>query len=206
MDACLTALKDLKLPVHEPAPAGDYGPGHWDNKSKGVYRWCRPQQPGDVPWVQFLGYHVRYDGAVRVAPKSITKQVDRLRAEADELLGRIHRGLSRKRTDDSPVEFDGMTAAQLLDGFRRRMIGLSVGWGRTPWRQPRTALCWAKGFRALIGRNVLTNSLRSLDRYRERQIRRVKRVLIRHGLVDSEARKGRPFWGYLTSYVAQFRR
>jgi hypothetical protein len=79
----------------------------------------RRQRPADSGAVVFLigihltpGLRADGDGAVRLAPKSIKKQVGRLRAEADELLGRIHRGLTRKSNDESPVKFGGMTAAQ----------------------------------------------------------------------------------------------
>jgi hypothetical protein len=206
LETCLTALKRLRLPVHEPTAVGNYGREHWKSKSKCVYSWCRPQQPGDVPWIQFLGYQVRYDGAVRVSPSSIRKQRDRVCAETDAELNRIRRDLARARDGSYPGTFNGMTATELLHRLRRRLVKLAVGWRRAPWSKAKPTPCWANGFRSLVGRNLITTSLRSLDRYRERQVRRVKRALIRHGLMAETSSKRRPYWGHPTSYAGQFRR
>lgn len=74
----LRALNELKLPFHKPKSVEQYGPEFWDSKSKKPYRWTGKKEPGCVPWVQFVGYQVRYDGLVRIKKASVQKHLDKL--------------------------------------------------------------------------------------------------------------------------------
>jgi hypothetical protein len=73
-DAYLNTLTDLKLAFHRPEKTCIYDKGHWENKSKAPYRWCGEKWFGCVPWVQFVGYQIRYDGLVRPRKESVAKQ------------------------------------------------------------------------------------------------------------------------------------
>src|SRR5581483_6777024 len=83
--AYLAALKELKLPYHEPKCVVFYNKEFWEFKSKQPYRWTGKKWFGCVPWVQFVGYQVRYDGLVRIKKKSFQKQKDSLREATDEV-------------------------------------------------------------------------------------------------------------------------
>src|SRR5205085_4021107 len=63
------ALERLLLPAHPPESVLKYSRAFWEGKSKHPYRWSQ----SGAPWVQFVGYQVRYDGVVRIRQKSIRK-------------------------------------------------------------------------------------------------------------------------------------
>jgi hypothetical protein len=69
--AYLGALDELKLPYHEPKSVTPYGKDFWTGKSRSPYCWTGRKGVDCVPWVQFVGYQIRYDGLVRIARKSI---------------------------------------------------------------------------------------------------------------------------------------
>jgi hypothetical protein len=60
--AYLNALDELKLPYHQPKSVETYNKRFWNEKSKNPYCWSGTKGPGCIPWVQFVGYQVRYDG------------------------------------------------------------------------------------------------------------------------------------------------
>ena len=64
-------LRRLRLPEHPPQVVRAYNAKFWSNKSNFRYRWAQPTRSGVVPWMQFVGYQVRYDGLVRIRPKSL---------------------------------------------------------------------------------------------------------------------------------------
>ena len=69
--------------------------------------------------------------------------------------------------------------------------------------------CWAAGFKMAHGRRLPLNALKELDRFRERQIARIRSVL-RQLPPTAEARetaeriRAPGFYGFPFSYVGQF--
>ncbi|MBI1355766.1 MAG: hypothetical protein GC160_15610 [Acidobacteria bacterium] len=210
-DACKQAfvsycdtLKELKLPIHKPDSLkpydGDTRKDFWRAKSKPVYPWASPQVLNSYPWVQFLGYQIRYDGAVRVRRSSIAKESAKLATTADKLLRVL-------RQSNAPNIRRG--ARSIKHRFRMKLIAMSVG-----RRDVGQALgeplpnCWANGFRWLTGKLILASNLRALDRQRERQISRVARRLkgleLPHS-APSTNQKPRKYYGHPFSYYGQFR-
>jgi len=167
--ACREAFREyfdsllyLRLPAHPAKTVHSYDRAFWDGKSNGPYVWNAPQRNG-IPWVQFVGYQVRYDGLVRVRPKSLRKQFRKLTVSADEVLRVLSRGNSTLMARKRP--------RQILYRLRQRLIAISVG--RVQFGQPRSGpmpMCWANGFRGLFGRHLVVAHLRALDRHRERQL------------------------------------
>ena len=67
------ALKRLLLPAHPAHKWKSYGSQFWDGKTKAPYLWATPKSSATVPWIQFVGYQVRYDGLLRISRRSVKK-------------------------------------------------------------------------------------------------------------------------------------
>jgi hypothetical protein len=212
-DACAKAfdcyratMTRLKLPIHQPAPLPPYEGSHkrsfWPARSKPVYHWARRQVTGSFPWIQFLGYQIRYDGTVRIRLSSIAKEHSNL----VEITGRLLRLL---RPDN--VSNIRRSAKAITHRFRMKLISMAVG-RRDIGQSLDKPLpkCWANGFWWLSGKHLLITNLRGLDRQRERQINRVSRRLkaldIQVNGRASDAQKVREYYGFPYSYVGQFKR
>lgn len=90
-----TALEELRLPIHAPEPVLSYGKELWSKKSRKPFLWGRPTKRSVVPWVQFVGYQIRYDGLIRVKTKSIEKHRAKILAETERLLTLIKKSTSQ---------------------------------------------------------------------------------------------------------------
>jgi hypothetical protein len=191
-------LETLRLPAHPPVRVIKYTSKFWDGKSKHPYLWTKT----GVPWIQFVGYQIRYDGVVRIRAKSIRKHLDAVTDLTDRLLATMRQ--ARKQHGIR------RTASEIHHRFRQKLISMAVG--RITLGKVNTGpmpLSWAAGFRGLDGRPVIRNHLKVLDRHRERQVKRVSRALDklklpapvkRRNATDAHKYYGRPF-----SYWAQFR-
>jgi hypothetical protein len=206
LDSYCSVMQSLKLPIHEPEPLNPYE-GHqkksfWEAKSKPVYHWAKPDVGGSFPWIQFLGYQIRYDGVVRIRPSSIAKE----HKELVEVTGKVLRSLR-------PDNLSNIRRSPNSIKHRVRMKLISKSVGRKDIGQVLDRPlpnCWASGFRWASGKNLLTNNLKKLDRQRERQINRVSRRLKDLDIQVAEkaavAQKVRRYYGFPYGYVGQFKR
>lgn len=201
MERYLAALERLALPFHPPTECV-YSAKHWDAKSRAPYCWGG-RRAGAVPWVSFVGYQLRFDGKARVRRTSITKHLEKQVAEVQQVVGSLQKAQWTTRR----------SRASVLEGVYRRLISLSVG--RVPahrWDQELGTYCWTDGFKELRAGPHDETQLRSLDRGRSRQIRRLKNILWKHMPNSGTETKGktkrdrarRPA-GFTLSYVAQYR-
>ncbi len=209
-DAYQQCLQELRLPTHPPTHVRRYGRKFWDGKSNAPYQWGKDVVGGKVPWIQFVGYQIRYDGLVRVRLKSLRKHFQRLVTAADELLRRLCP--TRHKAGCGPTFSTRIrkNARQILHRFRQKLISMSVG--RRAVHQIRDEplpMSWASGYHALNGKRFVAAQLKALDRYRERQIRRIQARL---RLMPEDRRrqktssiKGPRFFGLPFSYFGQFR-
>ena len=203
--AYLKALDELKLPFHKPESVEKYGKKFWDSKSKNPYCWTGDEGAGFVPWVQFVGYQVRYDGLVRIKKKSVQKQLTKLVEET----GKVRAELLRPNRNLSPDQQPGIlaTKGEVLSSFRRKLA--SMGVGRINPNEPHNGpmpKCWANGYRALNNKPLLKTFLKQFDRERERQIRRLARADVQYGAGKGKSggRKLPAAKGNAFSYDAQF--
>jgi hypothetical protein len=197
----LEALEEMKLPYHEPEKVHFYDKAFWEFKSKQPYRWTGKKFFGCVPWIQFVGYQVRYDGLVRVKKKSVKKQLDTLKLATDELKF----GLLRNRPRDPHAIQSSRN--QAVQSLRHKLTAQGVG--RIKLHRPRNGpmpKCWADGYKALNRKPFIPTFLKKLDRERERQIRRFMRADIVYGPGRcSRSHKGiSDPAGFKCSYSAQF--
>ena len=218
------ALKQLKLPYHAPEPIVFYGKEIWEFKSKAPYRWTGRKFFNCVPWIQFVGYQVRYDLLVRIKKKSFQKHIAALTTTTDKLVFPLRRrtnefsGALDERISGSnpeaPLKFMRVTQWGLLASIQGKLS--SIGVGRINPNRPAVgprALCWASGYKTLHGKPFVPTFLRRFDRERERQIRRLKRIPAPYEsltLLDNVRRRFRRgsaryhVSGFRSSYTAQF--
>jgi hypothetical protein len=90
-----------------------------------------------------------------------------------------------------------------------KLISMSIGRRRLgPPLDGTLPMCWTNGFRGLVGRRLVSNHLKDLDRHRENQIRRVERRLDALSLPVPKGTKisgVHRYYGFPFSYWAQFR-
>ena len=178
--AYLKALDELKLPFHKPETVKEYGKEFWDSKSKSPYCWTGEEGVGNVPWVQFVGYQVRYDGLVRIKKKSVKKQLTELVQTTGKVRAELlwpNRNLPK---DQQPAIL--ATKQEVVSSFRRKLA--SMGVGRINPNRPQNGpmpKCWANGYQALNNKPLIKTFLKQFDRERERQIRRLERADVQYG-------------------------
>jgi len=156
------ALTYLRLPYHKPEDWIFYGADFFEkSKTKAPYTWHGRKWFRYSPWIQFLGYQVRYDGLLRIRRKSLTKH----REKMDELFDDLSRGIDKHRSR--------VNRNRLLFRMHQKMIAISVGRVTLPEKGASPAVphgplpkCWASGFRALHNQPFVGHPLRSFDRYR----------------------------------------
>jgi hypothetical protein len=206
-DAYLAALHDLKLPYHPPKQVMVYDKTFWDAKSKQPYCWTGKTGEGHAPWVQFVGYQVRYDGLVRIKKQNVEKQILKLRDTTDQLKFGLQNKNRRPGAADDLCEPVRATKDQAASSLEQKLVAQSVGHVK-PWllEQGPRPMCWANGFKALHGKPFIPTFLKQFDRERERQIRRFKRAQIVYGpKIKRGGKRRRKFKYFTASYCAQFK-
>jgi len=205
--AYLNALDELKLPYHQPTSVHKYDKSFWAAKSKNPYCWTGRKEPGCVPWVQFVGYQVRYDGLVRIKKKSFKKQIRKLRNATDH----VKFGLGCKPGNPGIAAPPSVPASK--DQVKLSLLWTLVQSGvgkvslKTSGQGPQP-LCWAGGYKALHGKPLVPLMLKGLDRQREQQLRRMDQARIAYGQGTAsqhgrKSKRPKPI-RYPFSYMAQF--
>lgn len=200
----LEALGQLMLIPHEPVTIENYDEDFLQVKSKNPYVWGDDSK-GNIPWICFLGYQIKYDGTIKIRPSSIHKELRKQVEEADRILKLV---FPKNQDKDLKIR---RSRYQIMHSLHQKMISMSVGRVKT-YREGRELafpqdFCWCGGFNLLATQEkVLIDQLRILDRGRERQLNRVKRKL--NGLSEVEAEspthKALKYYGNPFSYHNQF--
>ena len=202
------ALKELKLPIHAPELVRAYDKKLWSKKSRKPFLWGRPTIRSTVPWVQFVGYQMRYDGLIRVKTKSIAKHRAKILTETERLLTIIKKSTAQV-SGTPPVACLRKSPKQIVHRFRQKLVSVAVG-RRAVHHDLRRSMpkCWAAGFEMVHGKKTPLNALKELDRFRERQIARVARKLKNAPIVNTTGSPSRVrpprYYGFPFSYVGQF--
>ena len=168
----MNALEMLKLPIHPLRRRVCYGPEYYNMKSKGPFVWTEPnsKQKSAIPWVSFLGVHVRYDGAIRVRQSSLKKHEDKLKIELRRYKDAV--GEEGCNLKDGSVE----ARERLLRAFEARVVAMGVGY--STMRHPDVGLhCWAAAFPAITEEGPAARQLRRLDSTRGHIVSSFKKSL-----------------------------
>lgn len=185
----LSTLSQLKLPYHEPKEIKFYDQAFWDVKSRLPYRWSGRKWFNCVPWIQFVGYQIRYDGLVRIRKESEAKHIARIIEKTGWFINAFLPGAKRQRVV-APIALDTPhSKREAVAGLYGRLSSMSVGRANhhREAQGPRQ-MCWASGFKGLHGRPFIDGVLKRLDGIRARQISRFIRKPIRFAGQDREFR------------------
>lgn len=191
----LAALDQLRLPYHKTERIIIYRKNHWKHKSKAVYCWSGRKWFCCVPWVQFVGYQIRYDGLVRVrkgAYKSQAAKFAEFTSKAKHFL--LNAGRVR------PI---AATRTRAMNSLAGKLMAKGVGW-TDPYSQGPRPMCWSGGFKALDQKPLVTTVLQHLDSLRQKHI-----IRFADARINYRAGSGRWNDGGLknpkNSYSAQYR-
>ena len=199
VNAYRVALCKLKLPAHKMLAFNrmyknqkeSENGGFWIGKSKAPYEWGPSNKAGRVPWCAFVGYHVRYDGVLRIRPSSVKKEIEK----HNRILKEIRRYVRRRE--------QARSKRQILYRFRQRLRSIAVGSGTVGDDSEPPAFSWTQGFRLLRKYPSLSGQLRDLDRHRVSRVRALSRHLQRLGtaMETSPIHDGLKFEGFPFSYA-----
>ena len=198
LERYMNALEMLKLPIHPLRRRVCYGQDYYNLKSKGPFVWAEPngKQKSAIPWVSFLGVHVRYDGAVRIRQSSLKKHEDRLKIELRRYKDAVGKECCNLKDSSEKAR------EHLLRAFEARIVAMGVGY--STMRHPDIGVhCWAAAFPAMTGDGPAARQLRKLDSARGHIVSAFKKKLgFKPGPLPS-GRKGyygRPYsyYGILT--------
>jgi len=195
-----STLGSLKLSFHEPIRVRAYGKSFYQKKSKHPYIWSGRHWFNHAPWVQFLGYQIRYDGLMRIRRSSLDKHKSKIISLTDTVL---------QVTDSRGSK---IRASKIDYRYNKKLISHSFGrisletYSAEP--QP---MSWSSGFSQLHNRPFLERQLRRLDCILERDRLRLARQLTRYNLIDKKPSRGgnensetEKFWGLPFSHSGQF--
>lgn len=199
-DAYLQALKHLKLPFHPPELVTNFSKSFFNFKSKKTYGIGAPKSAETVPWIAFLGYHVRHDGRLRVRKSSLEKEILKQLQFCRLVVGSIHRDGVLMRAKPR----------QALHRARLHLHAMSVGSSALHTYGPKLEheLCWVSGFILLKKYPHVSSQLRRLDRTRRKNLvkleRKLKNKVDSINTLKSKKHKTLKYYGRPFSYYGQF--
>ena len=184
MEAYQAESRRKKLPMHKPEEVcrneeiSKSKSGYWDLKSKLTYSWSGDDDTG-IPWIQFVGYQIKYDGKVRIRNKTLSKHTNKMTDLTNKLLDVINP--RKKFKDGRPVYADGlrMSREEILHSFQMKLVSMAVGRRTIGQPSPTSGahimpMCWAHGFKPLWEFPFNPGRLKELDRHLDRQLRRIR--------------------------------
>ena len=194
--------------MRKPDWPGRYGEWFWRGKSRPVYRWAPPLLWFKrSPWIQFVGYQIRFDGQIRIRKSSIDKHTLKIREAVKGLLHHIGTGHPEGGRPASPVR---KSIRQIHHRLRMHLISMAVG-RRNLVHKPSAPLpmSWCSGFVCLNNQPFVVAQLKALDRHREHQLNRLRRVLATKFVCprrEPGEEKSRVYkkYGHPFSYYGQF--
>lgn len=198
-------LEKQNLFHHPPEELVEYGATFWKSKSKAPYKWDISMSKENVPWLSFVGYQLRYDGVLRVRPKSIKKEKVKQVRVIDNALKCINIGKKKKAEENVRLN-----SIQIIYRVRKKLLAMSVGVIEESALSNGNKFCWVEGFKLLKFRKIVKSQIRSLDRNRTRQIWRLERHLakIKTPPIKKNSIKFREpdrYDSFLLSYYRQFK-
>ncbi|WP_181308180.1 reverse transcriptase domain-containing protein [Rufibacter sp. XAAS-G3-1] len=196
----LKGVKQIKLLVHEPAQISDYNKEFWETKSKAPYKWAnKTEAKGNVPWLAFVGYQIKYNGFIRVRKKSLEAEIKKQGEKTNQVLKAVRATDKTNINKNSRKSFN-----QQVYAIESRLISMAVGRVALHNFKDKTfSLCWTNGFKHLDYNVVVKSQLKSLDRSRSKQINRLKlklSSLSKKSDGKGEVAKPVRYFGYPFSY------
>jgi hypothetical protein len=165
----LDAVAELGFVVHQPKRIMRYGAEFHKEKSKLPYRVADPGvRQNASPWINFLGYQIRYDGGLRVKKDSL----ERHKKNQTTLVSRIQKLIARPRAQLK------LKNCEIIASVAGRMVAVGVGKpARAGAAVTELARCWLAAFPLLADSPLACGQMRLLDRHRDRLVSKLFRAL-----------------------------
>jgi hypothetical protein len=174
-----STLEQLKLLVHPPKEIEVYNNSFWgsDSKSKAPHKWDDNNiDRANVPWLSFVGYQIRYDGAIRLRKaalkKEFNKQKEQCKIVAKALLIKDKNGNIKNINLVSKK-----SRRQQLFALENRLISMSIGRVLLYDLNAQQTMCWTNGFKILNKNRAVGGQLKILDSNRARQLYSLKKKI-----------------------------
>jgi len=174
LNAYMQEIKKVFLIAHAPAEISFYNKDFFNKrKSKAPFQWGSKKNHNHIPWISFVGYQIRYDGCVRARKKSLKKETQKQKTEAEAVLRAIH-----AHDKENLNAHSRKSLKQQVHALESRLISMSVGRHKIyNYKTTSPVFCWTNGFKKISNHSVCKAQLRLLDRNRLRQLYRVKQEL-----------------------------
>lgn len=201
LNRCLMSMKEAKILPHIPTPVTRYDSNYYQSKSKAPYLWSEPKGKKEVvPWISFVGYQIRCDGKLRIRSQSIRKEHNKQIRVVSEVIELLDKNGGKRH----------LSGDDILRRTQAKLITMAIG-----RKEQRSAVdspqqpCWADAFYILNSNVHSRNQLCALDCNRNRQLNRLKRRLLRTGLLLDQSGKKRKrlrkrYYGAPYSYYGFF--
>jgi hypothetical protein len=185
-EAYIDEIDKLKLKHHYPEPivaySGTKKRDFWNTKTKKTYLWGnKANVPSAMPWLGFVGYHLRYDGMVRIRPSSIQKELEKQRKIRKKFIESIETAIKDGKTLSSKRKLLASLEGRLRAGAIGRRPDLDLSCGLTE-----SEFGWCVGFNKLASKHLpgvqpfAKSQLRCLDRGLGKQLAIAKTNLAKH--------------------------
>lgn len=176
------AVFNQNLLIHEAKFVGPYSKDFWDQKikSKKPYRWGPRNITGNVPWVSFVGYQVRYDGNTRIRKASLKKEIEKQKHEINEVIKALGQKTNKYHPNLSDIDINltsRKSIKQQIHSAHSRLISMSVGRVSLYSKDKTFGMCWTNGFKSLNKNSIIESQLKQLDRFRNKHIFFLKKRL-----------------------------
>jgi hypothetical protein len=167
-------LNRLLLLAHKPTEIFYYNKSFFNQtKSKSPYKWGFKKDEKEIPWISFVGYQIRWDGCIRARKKSIIKEIEKQKKEAEEVLKAIH-----SHDKENLNNHSRKSLKQQVYALENRLISMSAGRVKMyNYKTVSNSLCWTNGFKKVSNHFTSKTQLRLLDKNRNKQLYRVKKEL-----------------------------
>lgn len=188
LEAYIMALGKLRLTHHDPiATKATYSSKEkrkfWKAKTKETYLWGnRASDFSAIPRLSFVGYQLRYDGAVRIRPTSIQKELNKQSKIRKKFLENIKLALEHEKS----VAYSERELLASLEGrLRAGAIGKRPDWDLS-CGLTESEFGWCVGFNKLGSKHLpnqqplAQTQLRCLDRGLGKQLAIAKNSLAKH--------------------------
>ena len=158
MDRYVQAVRDLGCLIHPPERVIRYGRGFHEARSKRPFRLGAPEiLQNSSPWMNFLGYQIRFDGGLRVRRKSLEQHHARQLEFAMKVKQLLARDKVRLRCSN-PEIMRRVAGHMVAAGVGKALLHAGVAEGR----------CWADAFSLVAANPHACSQMRWLDRCRTR--------------------------------------
>jgi hypothetical protein len=195
------ALDELRLPYYppiEPSPyvgigKKEFWAGKTKSKSKSPYLWASPSV-GGFPWIQFLGFQIRWDGFMRPRPEFERKQHRKMRKTFHAIKKAL---LVRFASAETPAP--KITRAFVIRSLAARVMAAAFGRSETHSRT-NSSKSWSTWASLMREFPYASRFLRAFDRSLGACLNKIQKVCSPLPPGDGPSNQERSTWNFFKNF------